>query len=140
MTGSSLLRGRWIDDWRPEDESFWRATGKRVANRNLWFSVLSEHIGFSIWSMWSVLVLFMPESTHHIDSAGKFFLVSVPTLVGAVLRLPYTMAVAVFGGRNWTIISAALLLIPTILAAVVMHPGTSYTTFMIVACATTPAR
>ena len=95
--------------------------------------MLSEHIGFSIWSMWSVLVLFMPESVYHIDTAGKFFLVSVPTLVGAVLRLPYTMAVAVFGGRNWTIISAALLLVPTILAAVVMHPGTSYTTFVIVA-------
>ena len=129
----SLLRGRWIDDWRPEDESFWQSTGKKIANRNLWFSVLSEHIGFSIWSMWSVLVLFMPEATYHIDTAGKFFLVSVPTLVGSVLRLPYTMAVAVFGGRNWTIISAALLLVPTILAAVVMHPGTSYTTFIVVA-------
>jgi NNP family nitrate/nitrite transporter-like MFS transporter len=58
----------------------------------------------------------------------------VPTLVGAVLRLPYTFAVAKFGGRNWTIVSAALLLIPTILAAIVMHPGTSYTTFMVVAC------
>src|SRR3954452_21746630 len=134
MTASpSLLRGRWIDDWRPEDESFWQSTGKKIANRNLWFSVLSEHIGFSIWSMWSVLVLFMPEATYHIDTAGKFFLVSVPTLVGSILRLPYTMAVAVFGGRNWTIISAALLLLPTILAAVVMHPGTSYTTFIVVA-------
>jgi NNP family nitrate/nitrite transporter-like MFS transporter len=60
--------------------------------------------------------------------------VAVPTLVGAVLRLPYTFAVAVFGGRNWTIVSAALLLVPTILAAIVMHPGTSYTTFVVVAC------
>jgi NNP family nitrate/nitrite transporter-like MFS transporter len=68
-----------------------------------------------------------------LDTAGKFFLVSVPTLVGSVLRLPYTMAVAVFGGRNWTIISATLLLVPAILAAVVMHPGTSYTTFVVVA-------
>jgi NNP family nitrate/nitrite transporter-like MFS transporter len=129
----SLLRGRWIDDWRPEDESFWQSTGKAIANRNLWFSVLSEHIGFSIWSLWSVLVLFMPEASYHIDTAGKFFLVSVPTLVGSILRLPYTMAVAVFGGRNWTIISAALLLVPTVLAAFVMHPGTSYTTFIVVA-------
>src|SRR5690242_17603959 len=74
----SLLRGRWIDDWRPEDESFWQSTGTRIARRNLWISVLSEHIGFSIWSLWSVLVLFMPEATYHIDTAGKFFLVSVP--------------------------------------------------------------
>ncbi|MFC5062045.1 nitrate/nitrite transporter [Actinomycetospora atypica] len=131
-SSGGLLRGRWIDDWRPEDESFWRATGKRIANRNLWFSVFSEHIGFSIWTLWSVLVLFMGPA-YGIDTAGKFFLVAVPTLVGSVLRLPYTMAVAVFGGRNWSIIAASLLLIPTILAAFVMQPGTSYTTFMIVA-------
>ena len=95
----SLVAGRWIDHWEPEDETFWQRTGKHVANRNLLFSVLSEHIGFSVWTLWSVLVLFMgPE--YHIDAAGKFFLVSVPTLVGAILRLPYTFAVARFGGRN----------------------------------------
>jgi MFS transporter, NNP family, nitrate/nitrite transporter len=128
----SLLRGRWIDHWEPEDAEFWERTGARVANRNLWFSILSEHIGFSIWTMWSVLVLFMgPE--YGIDAAGKFFLVAVPTLVGSILRLPYTMAPARFGGRNWTIVSAALLLVPTILAAIVMQPGTPYWVFVLVA-------
>ncbi|MGE3285486.1 MAG: nitrate/nitrite transporter [Pseudonocardia sp.] len=127
-----MLRGRWIDHWEPEDPDFWERTGAKIAKRNLAFSILAEHIGFSIWTMWSVLVLFMgPE--YGIDAAGKFFLVAVPTLVGSILRLPYTFAVAKFGGRNWTIISAGLLLIPTILAAVVMHPGTSYTTFVVVA-------
>jgi MFS transporter, NNP family, nitrate/nitrite transporter len=125
-------RGRWIDDWRPEDAGFWESTGKKIANRNLWFSVFSEHIGFSIWSLFAVLTLFMGPA-YGIDTAGKFFLVSMPTLVGSLLRLPYSMAVAVVGGRNWTIISAALLLIPSILLAIVMHPGTSYTTFMVVA-------
>jgi MFS transporter, NNP family, nitrate/nitrite transporter len=128
----SLLRGRWIDHWDPEDGGFWERTGAKVANRNLWFSILSEHIGFSIWTMWSVLVLFMgPE--YGIDAAGKFFLVAVPTLVGSILRLPYTMAPARFGGRNWTIVSAALLLLPTILAAIVMQPGTPYWVFVLVA-------
>ncbi|WP_433801943.1 nitrate/nitrite transporter [Actinomycetospora sp. CA-084318] len=127
------VRGRWIDDWRPEDESFWQGGGKRVANRNLWFSVFSEHIGFSIWTLWSVLVLFMPNEAFGLDVAGKFFLVAMPTLVGSFLRLPYTMAVAVFGGRNWSIIAAALLLVPTILAAFVVQPGVSYTTLMVLA-------
>ena len=126
-------RGRWIDDWRPEDPSFWESTGKRIANRNLWFSVFSEHIGFSIWTLWSVLVLFMPQAQYGLTVADKFFLVAVPTLVGSVLRLPYTMAVAVFGGRNWSIIAAGLLLVPTVLAALVIEPGTSYTTFLLVA-------
>ncbi|QKW06797.1 NarK/NasA family nitrate transporter [Streptomyces sp. NA04227] len=127
--------GRWIDAWDPEDEAFWEQGGKRVAHRNLFFSILSEHIGFSIWTLWSVLVLFMgPE--YGIDPAGKFFLVSMATLVGAVVRVPYTFAVAKFGGRNWTIIAASLLLIPSLAAFWVMEPGTSYTTFMVCALLT----
>lgn len=125
-------KGRWIEHWEPEDPGFWASTGKKIANRNLWFSVLAEHIGFSIWTLWSVMVLFMGPA-YHIDAAGKFFLVAVPTLVGSFVRIPYSMGPARFGGRNFTVFSAAMLLIPTILAAIVMHPGTSYTTFVIVA-------
>lgn len=132
IEGRTRRGGRWIEHWDPEDEGFWRETGERVARRNLAFSVVSEHIGFSIWSLWSVMVLFMgPE--YGIDPAGKFFLVAMPTLVGGVLRVPYTFAVARFGGRNWTVISAAMLLVPVAVAAVVMEPGTSYTTFLLVA-------
>ena len=32
-------RGRWIDDWRPEDTGYWNAGGDRVARRNLFWSV-----------------------------------------------------------------------------------------------------
>ena len=70
---------------------------------------------------------------YHVDTAGKFFLVSTPTLVGSILRIPYTFGVARFGGRNFTVISALLLLIPTTVASFVVHSGTSYTTFMVVA-------
>jgi MFS transporter, NNP family, nitrate/nitrite transporter len=120
---------RWIQQWDPEDETFWNETGEKVAKRNLFFSVLSEHIGFSIWTLWSVLVLFMgPE--YGLTPADKFLLTSMVTLVGAVVRVPYTFAVAIFGGRNWTVISAALLLIPSIAAFAVMKPGTSFDTFL----------
>nr|AQT39258.1 NarK2 [Streptomyces sp.] len=125
----------WIQRWDPEDDTFWEEEGERVARRNLVFSILSEHIGFSIWTLWSVMVLFMgPE--YGIDPAGKFFLVSMATLVGAVVRVPYTFAVARFGGRNWTIIAASALLVPTTAAFIVMEPGTSYTTFMVCALLT----
>ncbi|MCX4859845.1 NarK/NasA family nitrate transporter [Streptomyces canus] len=126
---------RWIEQWDPEDEVFWESEGKRVARRNLTFSVISEHIGFSVWSMFSVLALFMgPE--FGIDPAGKFFLVAMASLVGAIMRVPYGFAVARFGGRNWTIFSAGLLLVPTTALMIVMEPGTSYTTFMVVAILT----
>ena len=125
-------RGRWIDDWRPEDPVFWERTGRRTARRNLLFSIVAEHVGFSVWTLWSVLVLFLGPA-YHIDPAGKFLLTAVPALVGSVVRLPYTLAVAVFGGRNWTVVSAALLLIPSVAAAVVLEPGVSYSTLLVVA-------
>ncbi|MGW1206649.1 nitrate/nitrite transporter [Streptomyces cyaneofuscatus] len=129
------MAGRWIETWEPEDETFWREKGERVARRNLWFSVLSEHIGFSVWTLWSVMVLFMgPE--YGVDPAGKFFLISTATLVGALVRVPYTFAVARFGGRNWTIFTAVSLLAPTLAAFWVMEPGTSYGTFVAVAALT----
>ncbi|WP_406450665.1 NarK/NasA family nitrate transporter [Streptomyces sp. NBC_00876] len=129
------MAGRWIEQWDPEDETFWREKGERIARRNLWFSVLSEHIGFSVWTLWSVMVLFMgPE--YGVDPAGKFFLISTATLVGAVVRVPYTFAVARFGGRNWTVFSALTLLVPTAAAFVVMKPGTPYATFLAVAALT----
>ncbi|WBO65963.1 nitrate/nitrite transporter [Streptomyces camelliae] len=133
MTAPAVPRrsGRWIEQWDPEDEGFWKATGEKIARRNLWFSVLSEHIGFSVWTLWSVLVLFMGPK-YGLTPADKFLLTSMVTLVGAVVRVPYTFAVAVFGGRNWTIISASLLLVPTVAAYAVMKPGTSFNTFLLI--------
>ncbi|WP_441245869.1 nitrate/nitrite transporter [Kitasatospora sp. McL0602] len=129
------MRRGSIQQWHPEDVEFWERTGKATAHRNLWLSIFSEHIGFSIWSLWSVMVLFMGKD-YHVDPAGKFFLVAMPTLVGSFVRIPYTFAVARFGGRTWTVVSAVLLLAPTLAAAVVMHPGTSYGTFLAVAALT----
>ena len=127
------VRGHWIDDWRPEDPEFWADGGAQVARRNLVYSIFAEHIGFSIWTMWSVLVLFLGPA-YGIDPAGKFLLTAVPALVGATLRIPYTFAVARFGGRNWTIISALMLLIPTgLFTFFVQRPETPYWVFLLIA-------
>jgi NNP family nitrate/nitrite transporter-like MFS transporter len=121
----------WIDDWRPDDARFWAARGARVARRNLVFSIVSEHISFSVWTMWSVLVLFLGPG-YGFAPEDKFLLTIVPALVGSVLRLPYTFAVARFGGRNWTVFSALLLLIPMLLAMAVLEPGVSLGTLLLV--------
>ncbi|OBG20653.1 MFS transporter [Mycobacterium sp. 852002-51057_SCH5723018] len=125
-------RGRhWIDDWRPEDPAFWETTGKPIARRNLIFSIFAEHVGFSVWMLWSIVVVHMTAGPHgHAAASGwaltasqALFLVAVPSGVGAFLRLPYTFAVPVFGGRNWTTTSAMLLVIPCLLLAwAVGHP------------------
>jgi MFS transporter, NNP family, nitrate/nitrite transporter len=142
--GSDVLAGRlpaqaerqkrryWIDDWRPEDKEFWDGGGDKVARRNLIFSIFSEHIGFSIWTLWAVFVLFMGPG-YGFDPGQKFLLTAAPAAVGAMLRLPYTFAVARFGGRNWTIFAALMLLVPAVTAAFVLEPGVSFSTVLIVA-------
>ena len=122
----------WIDRWEPEDPTFWDAVGAKTAKRNLVYSILSEHIGFSVWVIWSVMVLFMPEPVWGFSVTDKFLLTTTPAALGSFVRLPYTFAIAKFGGRNWTVISAALLLIPSLLAVFVLTPGVSFGTLLIV--------
>jgi NNP family nitrate/nitrite transporter-like MFS transporter len=113
-----------ITDWDPEDVVAWEAGNKKIARRNLIWSVAAEHIGFSVWSIWSVMVLFMPESIYGFSASDKFLLGATATLVGACLRIPYTLATATFGGRNWTVFSAFVLLIPTLGSMwLLAHPG-----------------
>jgi NNP family nitrate/nitrite transporter-like MFS transporter len=127
-------KGEWLVDWDPEDEDAWERYGRRVARRNLVLSVLGEHIGFSVWTLWSVLVLFMsPDIGLGFDAGEKFLLVATPTVAGALLRLPYSVAVTRYGGRNWTVCATAILLVPTLLALYfVQRPGTPLWVFLAV--------
>ncbi len=127
---------RWIDTWNPEDAVFWKNEGKRIARRNLVWSILAEHVGFSVWMMWSVVAPRLPKMGFPYSTDQLFTLVAVPGLVGAFMRFPYTFAVPKFGGRNWTMVSALLLLIPTIaLVSLVNDPTTPYW-LMLLAAAT----
>ncbi|WP_375482587.1 nitrate/nitrite transporter [uncultured Mycobacterium sp.] len=119
-----MPRSHLITDWDPEDRVAWEAGNKKIARRNLIWSVVAEHLGFSIWSIWSVMVLFMPQAVYGFSAADKFLLGATATLVGACLRIPYTLATATFGGRNWTTFSAFALLIPTLGTLwLLAHPG-----------------
>jgi NNP family nitrate/nitrite transporter-like MFS transporter len=125
---------RWIDDWRPEDEAFWASTGAKVARRNLIWSVFAEHLGFSVWMIWSVSSAFLAAVGFDFTPQQLFFLVAIPSLVGALLRLPYTFAVPKFGGRNWTVFSALALLVPTAgYAVAVTDTSTPYWVFCVIA-------
>lgn len=117
-------RSHVISDWDPEDVVAWEAGNKDIARRNLIWSVAAEHVGFSVWSIWSVMVLFMPASVYGFSAGDKFLLGATATLVGGCLRFPYTFATAKFGGRNWTVFSAVVLLIPTVGTIVLLaNPG-----------------
>ena len=117
----------WISEWDPENKAFWEAKGKFIARRNLIWSIVAEHIGFSIWLIWSIVATKLPQAGFHYTTDQLFQLVAVPGLIGALMRFPYTFAVTTFGGRNWTIFSASILFIPVIaLAYFVAKPDTPF--------------
>ncbi|TYL50644.1 MFS transporter [Agromyces mariniharenae] len=119
--------GRWIDNWNPEDTAQWSSQGRAIARRNLNWSIFAEFLGFVVWQLWSIVAVTLPAAGFDLGTGEIFWLISIPSLVGATLRIPYSFLVPKFGGRNWTIISAALLLLPTIaLALCVSNPETPF--------------
>src|ERR1044072_1549860 len=117
------LRGGWIEHWEPEDTAFWESTGRKIANRNLMASIFAEHLGFAVWVLWTIVVINLGNIGITLSVPEFFWWTAVPNLIGSALRLPYTFAVPRFGGRLWTMMSAALLLIPTLLLAIVVPSG-----------------
>lgn len=124
--------GRWIEHWDPESDAFWYGPGRRTARRNLIWSIATEHLGFTVWTLWSVLAVELGDRRFSADEL--FWLVALPNLIGAVLRVPYTFAPARFGGRNWTVAATLLLLIPAgLLSIAVGDPDTPYWVFLLIA-------
>lgn len=125
-----MLARSWIKEWKPNDLTFWETKGKGIARRNLIFSIFAEFLGFSVWNVWTSVIVALALPLAHFDfklhesppqiAAQLFLLTALPNLVGATLRIPYGAAVSLFGGRNWTVVSAALLGIPTVFLAVVL--------------------
>ena len=100
--------GRWIDNWDPENVEQWEnGGGREIARRTLRWSIFAEFLGFVVWQLWSIVAVTLPAAGFDLSTGEIFWLISIPSLVGATLRIPYSFLVPKFGGRNWTIISAA---------------------------------
>ena len=126
--------GRWIANWDAENKHQWESEGRSIARRNLNWSIFAEFLGFVVWQLWSIVVVQLPAAGFTFSTSEIFWLISMPSLVGATLRIPYTFMVPRFGGRNWTIVSALLLLIPSIgLALCVSNPETPFGVKLLVA-------
>lgn len=123
-----------IENWDVENRVFWEMAGKKIALRNLVFSIFAEFLAFSIWQVWSVVAVQLPIIGFHFTMNQLFWLAAVPGITGATLRLPYAFMVPILGGRNWTLISTGLLLIPAMgIAYAVQHPETPYVVFFLLA-------
>jgi NNP family nitrate/nitrite transporter-like MFS transporter len=123
-----------IDDWRPEDPDFWRSGGRAVARRNLWVSTYCLMLSFAVWMVWSVVVARLPAIGFDFTTDQLFWLAALPGLSGATLRIFYAFLVPIFGGRLWTALSTASLLIPAFgIGYAVQNPETPYLIFLVLA-------
>ncbi|MDD2542290.1 MAG: NarK family nitrate/nitrite MFS transporter [Desulfuromonadaceae bacterium] len=128
------MSSRVLTTWNPEDKEFWEREGKKIAARNLWISIPALFLAFAVWMVWSVVVVNLTAIGFKFDPNKLFWLAALPGLTGATLRIFYSFMVPIFGGRKWTAISTASLLIPAIgIGFAVRDPNTSYTTMLTLA-------
>ena len=120
-----------IQDWRPEDSTFWESTGRAIARRNLWVSVPCLLLSFSVWMVWSVVVAKLPSVGFAFSTEQLFWLAALPGLSGATLRVFYGFMPAIFGGRLWTTLTTWSLLLPALgMGLAVQNPVTPYWIFL----------
>lgn len=122
-----VLGSHLLDDWRPEDRTFWESQGRAIAKRNLWLSIPSLSLSFAVWMVWSVVVAKLPAVGFKLSTDQLFWLAALPALSGATLRIFYSFVVPIFGGRLWTTLSTWSLLIPALgIGFAVQDPDTPY--------------
>jgi NNP family nitrate/nitrite transporter-like MFS transporter len=132
--GTGASPGAVIAVWNPEEPTFWASTGKAVATRNLWISIPALLLAFAVWMVWSIVVVRLPEVGFRFSTDRLFWLAALPGLSGATLRIFYSFLVPIFGGRRWTAVSTASLLVPALgMGFAVQDPTTSYGTMLVLA-------
>jgi NNP family nitrate/nitrite transporter-like MFS transporter len=127
-------RSPLLTDWRPEDPGFWKEHGKRIAGRNLLISIPCLLLAFAVWMVWSVVVAKLPSIGFTYSTDQLFWLAALPGLSGATLRIFYSFMVPIFGGRLWTTLTTASLLVPAFgIGYAVQNPQTPYVIFLVLA-------
>lgn len=123
-----------VEEWNPEDEQFWKKTGKQIAYRNLWISIPCLLCAFSVWLYWSIITVQMKNLEFPFDTEQLFTLPAIAGLVGATLRIPNSFLIAMSGGRNVIFFTTLLLIIPSLGTGIALQdPNTSFTVFAILA-------
>ncbi|VUZ27120.1 Nitrate/nitrite transporter NarK [uncultured Comamonas sp.] len=127
-------QGRMLTLWTPEDKAFWEREGEAIAKLNLWISVPALFLAFAVWQVWSVVAVNLPALGFKYSTNQLFWLAAAPALSGATLRIFYSFMVPIVGGRRWTALSTASLLIPMLgIGFAIQDPTTSYPTMLILA-------
>lgn len=123
-----------LRDWKPENPTFWENKGKHIARRNLWISVSCLLLAFCVWMLFSAVTVNLNKIGFNFTTDQLFLLTALPSVSGALLRVPYSFMVPIFGGRRWTVFSTAILIIPCVwLGIAVQNPNTPFGIFIVIA-------
>jgi NNP family nitrate/nitrite transporter-like MFS transporter len=91
-------------------------------------------LAFAVWMVWSVVVAKLPSIGFNYTTDQLFWLAALPGLSGATLRIFYSFMVPIFGGRLWTTLTTASLLVPAFgIGYAVQDPSTPYFIFLVLA-------
>jgi len=115
------MLNRDLKSWDVEDEQFWNSQGKKVATRNLWISIPSLLCGFAVWLMWGIITVQMKNLGFAFSQGELFTITAIAGLTGATLRIPSTFFIRLAGGRNTIFFTTALLMIPSLGAAMALR-------------------
>ncbi len=133
-TDSSSGAGGWLPKWEPEDATFWREVGSKVAWRTLVLTTISLVLSFATWFVVSVLVVRLPAIGFKFDTMQLFWLAAMPGLAGGTLRVIHSFLVPIFGTRLVISIATLLKVIPCLgLGFAVMNPETPFWVFVVFA-------
>ena len=130
--GPNPSRKEILACWNPEDAGFWEKYGKRIATQNLYTSTWALVLSFVAWTLWATIAAKLKFIGFNFSDDQIFTLAALPGLVGATGRLFYTYLPGLIGGRNSTLITTALLLLPLFgLGRALQDPTTPYETFVL---------
>lgn len=122
-----------IQNWKPEDPTFWRETGSALAWRTCGVTTFSLIFSFATWFVMSAVVVRMPAIGFKFTTAELFWLAAIPGLASGILRLIHSNFIPMLGTRPVISIATILKVIPMVwLGYAVQDLNTPWSTFMII--------
>jgi NNP family nitrate/nitrite transporter-like MFS transporter len=122
-----------IQNWKPEDPTFWREQGSALAWRTCGITTFSLIFSFATWFVMSAVVVRLPAIGFKFTTTELFWLAAIPGLASGILRLIHSNFIPVLGTRPVVSISTIIKVVPMVwLGFAIQDLNTSWTTFMVI--------
>ena len=122
-----------IQNWKPEDPTFWREQGSALAWRTCGITTFSLIFSFATWFVMSAVVVRLPAIGFKFTTTELFWLAAIPGLASGILRLIHSNFIPVLGTRPVISISTIIKIVPMIwLGFAIQDLNTSWATFMVI--------